>query len=321
MSITNQDILDNAGTTYRDMFDEIFVGRAPGFYEAFTEVIPTDSKINEIDVLEAMPQIREWVDEKVFRDIFASALTATVKPHEKSTDFKRIDIITDRSGKIARRLRAFLSAGGDGGSIYDFLATAALVANGLCYDGQNLFSTTHPRGPNGATQSNLTTVAGGLKFSSHETVMTAGASLRDAENESMNIAYNVMMVGPSQKATAQEITQSRERVIGVDASGTEATSSVVAAASAPNVYAGGDLMLVINPRLVGDYASETYYFDTTKGDAKAVIGFELTPPHAEEQFSMDDHIRFHKDKLAASVECDVVFAPGAWMTAHKLVPS
>lgn len=312
MAITNQSILDNAGTAFRSAFDEVFENGAPGFYETFTEIIATDSKINEIDVLESMPQVRQWVGSKVFKDIFASSLTATVKTYEKSVDFKRIDILTDRTGKIARRLRAFLSAGGSGGSIYDFLATAALVANGTGYDGVSLFSASHPRGPSGATQSNTSTTA--LSFAQHDAVMQAGPSLRDLEGEPIGISYNVLMVGPKNQKIAKEITQSTERILPVSAAGVEATSSVVAAAAIPNVFGGGDLTLVVNPRLVGSYDDHYYYFDTMTGP-RPVLGYELTPPHAEEQFSMDDSMRFHQDRLAASVECDVVFAPGDWHVA------
>ena len=316
MGLTNADILQNASTTYHDLFDEIFENGAPGFYELFAEVVGTDSEVNEIDIMEAMPQVREWLGEKVFRDIFVSNFTATIKQYEKSVSFRRLSVTGDRTGKIARRLRSFLSAGGGGGSIYDYIATSVLVANGLCYDGVALFSASHPRGPAGATQSNLTTSP--LGFGTHEAIKIAGSSLRDNEGEPMGVSYDTLMVGPKNEKMGKQITQSTERVFALNASGAEATSSVLAAASAPNVFAGGDMRLVVNPRLVGSYDDYCYYLDTSKG-ARPVVGFEMRAPEPVEQFSMEAEDRFKRDRLNASVECDVVFAPGAWQVAHAIV--
>ena len=316
MALTNAEILENASKTYHDLFDSIFENGAPGFYELFSEVISTDSVLNEIDVMETMPQVREWIGEKTFRDIFVSNFTATVKNYEKSMSFKRMTVTGDRTGKVAKRLASFLASGGDGGSIYDLLSTAALVANGLCYDGSALFSASHPRGPAGANQSNITTTA--LSFGNHDAINIAGSSLRDNESEPMGISYDTLMVGPKNKKMGMQITQSTERVFALNAAGAEATSSVVAAASAPNVFGGGEMALVVNPRLVGTYDDYCYYLDTSKG-VRPIVGYEMRAPEPVEQFSMEAEDRFKRDKLNASVECDIVFAPAAWQVAHAII--
>lgn len=315
--ITNQNILDVASTTFHAVFDEIFENGTPGLYPLFTEVIGTSSKVNELDLLETMPVIREWIGSKEFQSIRASRLSATVKKYEKSFEIDRLDLQADRTGLIGRRIRAFMSQ--DGGRIYDKIATDALLANPAGYDGVAVFATTHPRGPAG-NQANTSTTA--LSFSQHEAVMVAGMGLRDQNGEPLGIAYDTLMVGPKLARLAQEITQSTERVLGVDASGAYDSGTRVAAASVPNafgpgvdIYGGGSMRLVVNPRLVGAYDDHYYYFDTSKA-ARPLIMFEFRRPEAIDQMQMDSEARFLLDKYRASVECDVVVTAGAWQTAY-----
>lgn len=312
MAVTNQDILDTASTVFHDKFDEIFDNGAPGNWQTYTEVIPTDAKINTIDVLESMPLVRQWVGPKQFGDVFASAASATIVEWERSFRIKRIDAITDRTGAIGRKIAGFLRPGAEGGDIFDKLAFDALVANGLGYDGVALYSASHPRGPAGATQSNLSTTA--LSFAEHDTAIQAMTTLRDANGEPLHISPSVLTVGPKNKKMGQEITMSKERVVAVDASGAE-SGTRVAAAAVPNVFAGGDMALIVDPRLVGSYDDHYYYTDASRGP-KPVIGYVLTQPHPEDQTEMSSEGRFINDELRFSVEADAVFVTGDWHVSY-----
>ncbi len=227
--ITNQQTLDIASTTFHEGVSELFENGVPGIWSTFAEVVPTGSKVNEIDVLETMPVIREWLGSKEFASSRASSKSVTVKKYEKSMEIDRLDLTADKTGLIARRIKAFL--GQDGAQIYDKLLTEALIANGTGYDGVALLSASHPRGPSG-NQSNTGTTA--LSFAQHEAVMIIGASLRDQNAEPIGISYDTLMVGPKLAGLTREITQSNERVISVNNAGDE-TGTRVAAASAPNM--------------------------------------------------------------------------------------
>jgi phage major head subunit gpT-like protein len=314
MAVTDRSILENASTTYRELAAEIFGDRPPGLYQEWTDVRPADSKIVEHDVLESMPVVREWSGAKQFGDVQAARATLEMKSHEASFKIKRVDLITDRTGITARTMRTFLT---NTAYIYDKLSHEALVANATGYDGVALFSASHPRGPAGATQSNTSTTA--LSNAQFEAVMIAGASLRDANGEPFAISYDVLRVGPKLAALAREITGSNERVIAVDNSGAE-SGTRVAAATGPSfrgvqVFSGGSVRVVVDPRLVGTYDDYYYLFDTTRG-ASALVGYELRAPEAISLDSMDDDARFHRDEFLYSVECDVVFGPGAWQVAY-----
>lgn len=316
--ITNQNILDVASTTFHDSVTQLFEGGVPGLYPAFVDVVPTASKVNEIDVMETMPVIRKWHGSKEFGAMRVSSKSVSVEKYEKSLEIDRLDLAADKTGLIARRIRAFL--GQDGAQIYDKIATDALIAAATGYDGVSIFSTAHPRGPSG-NQSNRGTTA--LSFAQHEAIMVQGASLRDENGEPLGISYDTLMVGPKLAALAREITQSTERVVGIDAAGAIDSGTRVAAAGIPNVrglevYTGGQMDLIVNPRLVGTYDDYYYHFDTSKG-AKPFVLFQFRAPEGIEQMQMDAESRFLLDKFRMSVECDVVVCPAAWQVAHASI--
>lgn len=319
MAVTNQSIIDNASVTFREIAQSVFGERPPGEYQRWTEVLPTDSETVEHDALEAMPVIREWTAAKQFRDVHAASQQLTVKGYEASFRIKRKKLVTDRTGMVARKMRSWMN---DTAYIYDKIVSDALIANATCYDGVALFSGSHPRGPAGATQSNTSSTA--LSHAQFEAVMVAGASLRDAESEPLGISYNVLRVGPKLAALAREITGSNERVIAVANDGLEAGTRV-AAATGPNsrgvqVFSGGAVEVIVDPRLVGTYDDYYYFFDTTRG-AAAMVLYELRAPEAITLDGMTDEARFHRDEYLYSIECDVVAGPGAWQTAYAGIVS
>lgn len=314
MAITNISVFENASTTYKALADDIFGKKPSGPFLDYTTVLPTDGKIVEHDVIEAFPVIREWSGPKQFGDAQAASVTLTIKTYEASFRIKRLDLMADRTGQIGRRMQMFLS---EQAYIYDKLAHEALIANATGYDGVALVNASHPRGPAGATQSNTTTSA--LSHSTFETAMIAGASLRDINGEPLAISYSTLRVGPKLAGIAREITGSNERIIAVDNSGAE-SGTRVAAATGPNArgiqcFDGGAVRVVVDPRLVGTYDDYWYLFDTSRG-ASPIVGYELRSPEAISLDSMDGEARFETDYFKYSVECDVVFGPGAWQTVY-----
>lgn len=314
--ITNQDILDTASTTFHAMFDKAFAGAPPGVWATFTEKVETESEINEIDILGAMPVIREWKGAKIFRSIRAYSATAKLKSYESSLRIPFKKARYDRTTLVGRKIKQFMGVGGRGSAIYDKICTDALIAVATTtgYDGVAVYSTAHPHGPSGATQSNRSSTA--FSFAQHDAVMQAGPAIQDEYGEPFGVAYNQLMVGPKLAKLAMEVTQSKERVVAVANDGLEAGTRV-AAASIPNVYGGsalftgGDMDLIINPRLVGAYDDYYFYFDRNFG-TKPVILYEGRAVEPHEQTQMDSEGRFINNELRFSLECDVVGAPGDW---------
>ncbi len=311
MTVQNQSIIDTASTAFRAKFDEIFAARPAGPYERYTEVITTDSIVNEVDVLETMPLVRQWIGDKVYQSIRASNFQAYITKWERSFAMDRLKLRGDKLGVIGRRINMMMS---DAGQIFDYICFASLIANLTGYDGAAVYSTTHPRGPAGANQANLTTSA--LSFAVHDTIMSAGGALRDENGESVRVNYDTLLVGPSNRRLGMEITGSKERITTVTAAGLQDQGSgVVAAATIPNIYGGGEMDLIVDARLVGSYANKCVYVDSKIGP-KPVILYVMRSPEAVEQTAMDSDARFHRDELLFSMETDVVAAPGAWQSSY-----
>lgn len=318
MEITNQQVLDQANTTFRAMWEK-FGAAEPGLFSLFTEVIPTDSETNTFDFVTAFPQVQEWVGEKVFEVMRAYAWTITLKTYAKNLAQNFRKVRYDRNGMLGRAIKRFLTTT----SIYDKVVTDVLLANPTGYDAVALFSASHPHGPSGSTQSNLaaSTTWGPA---AHKAAVVAGSSLRDEVGESLNVSYDTVMVGPSNVHLAQEITKSSTRVVPVNASGAEASASVVATGQVDNylgmdLFTGGEMQVALNPRLVGSHAGKVFYFDTKKG-ASPVLLLEGRKPEAVEQTRMDDEGRFMKNELRWSVEADIAAGAGLWQTAYMVAP-
>jgi phage major head subunit gpT-like protein len=317
MAVTDRSIIENASTTFRELAAEIFgAGRPPGVYQAFTNVFPTDSKIVEHDVLEAMPVAREWVGAKQYNDVQAAAHTLTLKSFEASFRIKRLDLQTDRTGIVGRRIASFLS---DTAYMYDAEAHSVLFSNPTGYDGVPLFSSAHPRGPGGGNQSNTTTSA--LSLATFESAMQTGASLRDVNGQPLMISYDTLIVGPKLAAVAREITGSTERVAAVNSSGEE-SGTRIAATSLPNfrgvqVFSGGSVNVVVDPRMpLGSVQDDYWYLVDTSRGASPIVGYEFRAPEAVTLDSMDSPARFDLDEFRYSVEFDIVFGAGVWQVAY-----
>lgn len=317
MAVTDRSIIDNASTTFKELTGNVFADKTPpGVYQQFATVMQTDSRIVEHDVLEAMPVVREWTGPKQYGDAQAASTTLTLKTYEASFRIKRLDLLTDRTGIVGRRMATWL---GDTAYIYDQIAHDLLFTNPTGYDGVALFATTHPRGPSGANQSNTTTSA--LSFSTFDTAMQTGASLRDANGRPLMISYDTLIVGPKLAATAREITGSNERIVAVDNSGAE-SGTRVAAAALPNqkgiqIFDGGAVKVVVDPRMpLGGTQDDYWYLIDTKRGASPVAGYEFRSPEAVTQDRMEDDSRFESDEFRYSIECDVVFGAGVWQVAY-----
>lgn len=316
MAVTDRSVLDNASTTFKELAAEIFgEKRPPGVYQSFTSMFNTDSKIVEHDVLEAMPVAREWVGAKQFGDVQAASTTLTLKSYEASFRIKRLDLQTDRTGMVGRRIASFLS---DTAYMYDDQAHQVLFSNPTGYDGVALFSASHPRGPSG-NQSNTTNSA--LSLSTFETAMQTGASLRDVNGQPLMISYDTLIVGPKLAGLAREITGSSERIVAVDNSGAESGTRVAAAAlpsfRGVQVFDGGSVKVVVDPRMpLGSTYDDCWYLVDTSRGASPIVGYEFRAPEAVTLDQMDSPARFDLDEFRYSVEFDVVFGAGVWQVAY-----
>ena len=301
---------------YADDIMDVSV-RRPVVYDFFcaTAEDSAGALVIEHDVAEVFPTIREWLGERQFADILFAPVRALMKTYEKSHAFTRKEANSFTGARILRLLMNWIGAREWD---YDKIVHDATFAGNtgpVGYDGVPIWSASHPRGLNGAVQSN--TSATPYSAAQHRAIVIAGSSLVDPNGEPLGIGYDTIMVGPALVDLAREITESKigTRYAAVNAAGAEATSGVVAVATVPNargvqVFTGGPMRVIVNPRFVGALAQKYLFLDTSKGVTPMVLypgeSFmaALTDPWMQPVFTNDSY--------QYGVTLDLALVPAAW---------
>jgi len=105
--------------------------------------VPSSSASNTYGWLGQFPQFREWVGDRVIKDMAAHGYQITNKLFESTVGVARTDIEDDNIGAYAMLFQEM----GRAANIHpDELVYALLALGGstLCYDGQNFFDNEHP---------------------------------------------------------------------------------------------------------------------------------------------------------------------------------
>lgn len=307
--IVNQLGLDTLTQGFVLASEETFAAQDAAAWQSLCSVSSTTAKRNEVVIMEASPPVRKWEGDKQFDEINFVDLAGYVSAYHKSYQISRLDL--DNQGIVKARIDAMLA---DALGFYDKVVFDAILANPTCYDGTALFGASHPR-VRGSTAANRT--ASALSFSTFDAGVTAINSLADNNSEPLNLNPDTLIVGPSNMRLGMEITGSTTRIAALNASGAEATSSVVAAASFGNVYGGGAFKLIVSKRLTGSFAAGAFLVDSSKS-VKAMHLFEKRKPEIViEGENMSDHVRFSKDMIRYSLEADLQVSPGMWQHAYR----
>src|SRR5690554_2719949 len=109
--------------------------------------VPSSSASNTYGWLGQFPQFREWVGDRVIKDMAAHGYQITNKLFESTVGVKRTDIEDDNVGIYTP---LFAEMGRAAGAHPDQLIFELLKVghSTLCFDGQNFFDTDHPVYPN-----------------------------------------------------------------------------------------------------------------------------------------------------------------------------
>jgi phage major head subunit gpT-like protein len=147
MIITNT-VLTTLRTALRDEFrTRMSELDAKGIWKLLSTVIPSSTKSNTYGWLGTFPQMREWVGERVIKDIAEFAYQIVNQKWESTLGVDRTDIEDDNLGQYRVMAREMA----DEFERFMNRHLAALISGGfanLCYDGQKFFDTAHPVYPN-----------------------------------------------------------------------------------------------------------------------------------------------------------------------------
>lgn len=144
--IITPSILTALMTSFRKEFQDGLAMVEPSWNKLASKV-PSTSKSNTYGWLGQFPQLREWVGDRVVKDMQAHGYQITNKKYEGTVGVPRDDIEDDNIGAYGM---LFKEMGRATASHPDELVYALLEAGSstLCYDGQNFFDNEHPVYPN-----------------------------------------------------------------------------------------------------------------------------------------------------------------------------
>lgn len=120
---------------------------APSEFKKIATVVPSTSAANIYGWLGQFPALREWIGDRVVKDMAAHGYQITNKLFESTVGVKRTDIEDDNVGIYTP---LFAEMGRAAGAHPDQMIFELLKVghSTLCFDGQNFFDTDHPVYPN-----------------------------------------------------------------------------------------------------------------------------------------------------------------------------
>lgn len=150
MIITNSS-LNSLFTGFKAVFQKGQVKANPSWQQIATEV-PSSTASNTYGWLGQFPAFREWIGERVLKDISAHGYVVQNKAYESSIVVPRDDIEDDQYGVFGTLFEEMGRAAAmhPDELVFNLLKTGT---SALCYDGQNFFDTDHPVGAAGDQQS------------------------------------------------------------------------------------------------------------------------------------------------------------------------
>src|SRR5690554_5741242 len=146
MAIITPALLSGLRVGFSKAFQDALTN-TPTDWEKVATRVPSSSASNTYGWLGQFPTLREWVGDRVLKDMAAQAYQIQNKLYEGTVAVKRTDIEDDNVGvytplfsQIGRAVRAHADQ-----LVFVLLAAGETTT---CYDGQNFFDTDHPVYPN-----------------------------------------------------------------------------------------------------------------------------------------------------------------------------
>ncbi|UNK05834.1 Mu-like prophage major head subunit gpT family protein [Psychrobacter raelei] len=157
MALVNAATLSALNTAIKKTFQRGLDSVEPEYTQIAT-VVPSSTASNTYGWLGEMPDMREWIGERVLNDIKTHGYTIVNKLYESTIAVKRTDIEDDNLGTLT----PIVEANGKRARQHPDKLVFGALKNGhnqLCYDGQNFFDTDHPVYENHDGTGEVTTVS------------------------------------------------------------------------------------------------------------------------------------------------------------------
>ncbi|ABK17567.1 Mu-like prophage major head subunit gpT family protein [Syntrophobacter fumaroxidans] len=141
--IVNQANLQGIYKSFRTIFSEAWDTAAPSQWPLVAMEVPSEAREENYDWLGDLPMMKEWVGNRVIRDLSAFHYAIVNKDFEATIEVDRNDVEDDRIGIHRPRILQLA----DAARRHPDLLVFDLLGKGFsttCYDGQYFFDTDHP---------------------------------------------------------------------------------------------------------------------------------------------------------------------------------
>jgi len=148
--IINQSALTGIYRTFSTIFNQALEAVSP-MWPTIAMQVPSTGRSVDYKWLGNFPMMREWLGDRVIKDLSAYHYEITNKDYEATIEVDRNDIEDDQIGVYTPMIQGLAQAAKEHP---DYLVFALLAAgfSTTCFDGQYFFDTDHPVGS--STQSN-----------------------------------------------------------------------------------------------------------------------------------------------------------------------
>lgn len=148
--IVNQSNLAGIYKSFNTLFNQAF-DAAPSQWPLVAMEVPSTGRSVDYKWLGDFPMLREWVGDRLIRDLSAFRYEIVNKDYESTIEVDRNDVEDDQIGVYTPMIQGLAQAAKQHPDILVFQLLKAGF-NTLCFDGQYFFDTDHP--VNGASASN-----------------------------------------------------------------------------------------------------------------------------------------------------------------------
>lgn len=159
MALITAALLAAMRTEVRRQFADAYAAMQPQtMWNTVAMLVPSSTASNTYDWLGDFPALREWIGDRVIKDMKENAYQIPNKLFEGTVGIPRTAIEDDNLGTLASRIRNMAQAA----ARHPDIMVADLIKNGhaaTCYDGQFFFDTDHPVAENADGTGAVTSVS------------------------------------------------------------------------------------------------------------------------------------------------------------------
>jgi phage major head subunit gpT-like protein len=250
--------------------------------------VPSNSEYETYGWMSEIPQMREWIGPRAFKDLSTHSYKVYNKPYELSVRVLERDF---RYGRIAS-VQSVTDMVGRQVAAHPMRLVINLLKNGhlssaTSFDGQNFFDTDHAMGDSGS-QSNYYASGKALNEANYSAVRMAMMGIKSETGDPLGVNPNLLIVPPALEPAARAI---------VDA------NAIIAGVAQP--YRGTARILVV-PELAGQ--DTTWYLVDTSFPLKPLILQEAMAPRFVTKTGKDDDPVFYHGQCEFGADAE--WGPG-----------